>query len=107
MHYALRAEVQEVLDWKQNEFELDRPAGAQLRPISAKRLRDIFSQITGYVQNIAKEDVVTSLAENREVTSLRDLITRTNIVSFVTWLKNSRKAKSQSLFTGSGCSTRR
>jgi len=93
MHPALRAEVQEILAWKQNEFELDRPAGAQIRPISAKRLQNMFSQITGYVANVA---------ENGEVTSLRDLITRTNIASFTSWSKNTRKAKSQSLSTGLG-----
>lgn len=93
MHPALRAEVQEVLAWKQNDFELDRPAGAQIRPISAKRLQNLFSAITGYVTNIA---------EKGEVTSLRDLVTRANIVSFTSWAKNTRKAKGQSLSTGLG-----
>lgn len=97
MHPALRAEVQEVLDWKQNEFELDRPANAQIRPISAKRLQDLFCQITGYVTNIDETS-----NEKREITSLRELVTRENIVNFASWSKNKRKAKSQSLSTGLG-----
>ena len=93
MHPALRVEVQEVLGWKQNEFELDRPAGAQIRPISAKRLQNMFREIAGYLQNIA---------EMGEIASPRDLMTRQNIVSFSSWLKNALKAKGQSLSTGLG-----
>lgn len=97
MHPALRAEVEEVLEWKQNDFELDRPANAQIRPISAKRLQDLFGQIAGYVTNIDERS-----DEKREVRSLRDLVTRENIVNFVSWMKNKRKAKGQSLSTGLG-----
>ena len=97
MHPGLRAEVQEVLDWKQNDFELDRPAKAQIRPISAKRLQDLFSQITGYVMNIDEKR-----QDKGDITSLRELVTRENIVSFASWLKNKRKAKGQSLSTGLG-----
>ena len=93
MHPGLRAEVLEVINWKQNEFELDRPAGAKIRPISAKRLENMFSTLTGYTQNIA---------HRKDVTSLRDLITRENVVGFASWLKNTRKAKGQSLSTGLG-----
>jgi integrase len=91
MHPALRAEVQEVLDWKQSEFAADRPAGAQIRPVTAKRLQNIFCQITGYLQNIA---------ENGEIVSIAGLMKRQNIIGFASWSKNARRAKGQSLSTG-------
>jgi hypothetical protein len=93
MHSDLRQEVNELLEWKLSDFQLDRPSGARIRPISAKRLTDLLSQITGYVQNVANK---------AEVTNLSSLITRDNIVRFTTWAKNTRKVKGQSLSTGLG-----
>jgi hypothetical protein len=93
MHSDLRQEVQELLDWKLSDFQLDRPSGAQIRPISAKRLMDLISQITGYVQNIAKKGEINSLAA---------VMTQQHVAGFATWAKNTRKVKGQSLSTGLG-----
>jgi integrase len=93
MHPELREEIQRTIAWKLNEFEIDRPSGARIRPISAKRLNDLFGQLTGYVQNIERKP---------EVTSLSSLITREHIARFTSWATNERKVKGQSLSTGLG-----
>lgn len=93
MHPSLREEVQAVMDWKRNEFEIDRPSGARIREISAKRLRDLFGQLVGFVENIEGQERVISVS---------GLITRSNIVKFASWATNKRKLKGQSLATGLG-----
>jgi integrase len=93
MHPDLRQEVEELMDWKVSEFQLDRPFGARIRPISAKRLTNLFCRITGFVQKIAHKP---------EVTSLSDLISRDHIAGFATWGRNTRKMKGQSLSSGLG-----
>jgi Phage integrase family len=93
MHPDLRREVEDTLEWKQNDFQLDRPSGARIRASSAKRLSNLFSLATGYVQNVAHEP---------EVTSLSDLITRDHIAGYATWAINTRKVKGQPLSTGLG-----
>ena len=93
MHPELRQEVEELLEWKTSDFQLDRPSGARIRPISAKRLSDLLGQLTGYVQNVANKP---------EVTNIASLVTRDNVARFTTWAKNTRKVKGQSLSTGLG-----
>ncbi len=93
MHPTLCREIEDLLEWKQSEFEIDRPSEARIRPISAKRLSDLFSQLTGYVQNVA---------DKPEITNLADLVTREHVAKFTTWAKNTRKVKGQSLSTGLG-----
>jgi integrase len=94
MHPDLRQEIQSLLAWKQNEIEFDRPEEVQIiRPVSAKRLTEFFSMLTGYVQNIKGRP---------EVTSLRELVTRDHVAGFTNWAKKERKLKGQSLVTGLG-----
>ena len=73
---------------------MDRPAGARIRPISAKRLLDLLGQIAGFVQNIANQP---------EVMSLTDLVMRDNIARFTTWAKNTRKVKGQPEYEAAVC----
>jgi integrase len=91
MHPDLRQEVGELVDWKVSDFQLDRPSGARIRPISAKLLTNLFCRITGYVQNITN---------NPEITSLSNLINRDHIAGFATWGRNTRKMKGRSLSSG-------
>ena len=93
MHHDLRSEIEGIVEWKVNEFEIDRPAGARIREISARRLVNLFEQLTGYVQNIEVKAEVRSIAQ---------LVTRRNIAAFTSWATNKRKVKGQSLSTGLG-----
>ena len=96
MHPELGNEIQRILAWKLDEFVIDRPRGARIRPISARRLKDLFGQLTGYVQNVQNADgkaIVGSIAE---------LVTPGNVAGFASWAKNERKVKGQSLVTGLG-----
>lgn len=93
MHHVLKSEVEAIVAWKVNEFEIDRPAGARIREISAQRLVNLFGQLTGYVQNVAG---------NEEVKSVAELVTRRNVAAFTNWATNKRKVKGQSLSTGLG-----
>jgi len=93
MHPDLRQEVEELMDWKVSDFQLDRPSGARIRPISAKSLTNFICRITGYVQKIILKPQVTSLV---------DLVTRDHIAGFTTWGRNTRKMKGQSLSSGLG-----
>lgn len=90
MHPEIRTEIDKAIAWKLNEFEIDRPSGARIRPISAKRLKGLICQIVGYVQNVEHKP---------EVTSLADLIISANITGFTSWAINQRKVKGQSLST--------
>lgn len=92
MHPHLRQEIQRLVAWKQNEIEDDRPKeAARIRPISAKRIVDMFAQLTGYVQNIESRP---------QVISVRELVTQ--VGGFTNWAKNERKVKGQSLVSGLG-----
>lgn len=78
----LRREIEGVIAWKVNDFVVDRPAGAKVRPVSAKRIKDVLCQIIGFVCNIEKEPVPSCISE---------VMTRDRIVRFVTWGKNERR----------------
>jgi integrase len=93
MHQDLRSEIERIIEWKVNEFEVDRPAGARIREISARRLVNLFEQLTGYIQNIEGQE---------EITKIAGLVTRRNIAAFTSWASNKRHVKGQSLSTGLG-----
>jgi integrase len=88
MHPRLRQEIEEILEWKVSDLQLDRPSGARVRPITAEHMGDVFCVLTGYVQNIEHE---------AEVERISDLVTRSHIARFTTWAKNNCKLKGQSL----------
>jgi integrase len=94
MHPNLMQEVERILAWKQDDFELDRPDGvASIRPSSAKRLTELFSRLTGYVQNVRRHP---------EVTSVQQLVTRENVAGFTSWATKERKLKGDPLVSGLG-----
>jgi hypothetical protein len=92
MHPDLRREIEELMEWKQSEFQLDR-ATTRIRPISAKKLTNLICRIAGYVQKITREP---------EITSLSDLISRDHIAGFTTWAINTRKMMGRSLVSELG-----
>lgn len=93
MNPDLRREVEDLVEWKVSDFQLDRPSKARIRPISALNLVNFIGRITGYVQTIARQP---------EVTKLQDLVTRNHIAGFATWARNVRKLKGQTLSSGLG-----
>jgi integrase len=92
MHPDLRREIEELMEWKQSEFQLDRTT-ARIRPISAKKLTNIICRIAGYVRKIAHKP---------EVTGISDLISRDHIAGFATWAINTRKTMGRTLVSDLG-----
>lgn len=85
---SLRAEVQEVLRWKQDRFVPSRPKGAQIRGVTARGLRSTICRLYGFVVNV--EGIHT-------VKTLCDLVTEQNVGRFIAWSLNERKVKSLGL----------
>jgi integrase len=85
MHPTLRAEVEKLLAYRTDEFELERP-GPAIRHVTAERLLGSLVRLTGYVQNIRGGAVVETLS---------NLLTRDNVVGYVSWAHKERKVQSE------------
>lgn len=80
MPHQLREDIQIVLRWKQAEFARNRPKYGRIRAVTAKNIRLILQQVTGYVINVV----------GGHPQSLRELIVQDNIEGFVEWAINER-----------------
>ena len=87
MHPLLRSEVERLLAYRTDEFELDR-SGPPIRQATADTLRQVIVNLTGFVQNIHGSAPVESLAA---------LLTRDNVASYVSWCRKERKVLGQTL----------
>jgi integrase len=85
---SLKAEVDELLKWKQARFALDRPKDARLRPVTAKSLRFHFQGIFGFAVNELNKPMNMNLS---------DLIQKPIVGAFVEWSMNERKVKGDNL----------
>jgi integrase len=83
----LKAEIEDALKWKTAEYSKDRPKWGKIRPVTARGLRLVFSQIAGFAINVY----------GARPTSLVDLIQRDLIEGFVEWAINERKHKGVTL----------
>ena len=84
----LKSEVVELLRWKQAEYAFERPKKARHRPVTAKRLQQVISELLGYVVNVRR---------GPEITSLSELVRKQIVGGFAEWRINERKAKGQTL----------
>ncbi len=88
---TLRAEVEKLLKWKQDEYAEGRPRRQRLRPISANKLATCIARLYG---------VVTRIEKWKNVKSLVELVTKESLVHFIKWSLNERKVKSRSFAVG-------
>jgi integrase len=85
---TLRAEIEEVLRWKQDRFVPSRPKKAKVRPVTARCLEGVFSRLYGFVVNV--EDIAP-------ITTIRELVTERNVGRYISWCLNERKIKGKGL----------
>lgn len=78
----LKAEVTELLRWKQAEFSPGRPSDGQHRPVTAKSLKDVICRLYGYALAVRKET---------EIKCLSDLVQEPILNGFVEWRINERR----------------
>lgn len=83
----LGEEVAALLKWKLAEFALHRPKKAKIRPITAKRLLYVFTQLTGFAIQIL----------GMNPTCLADLIQEEVVGAYFEWAINERRVKGASL----------
>jgi hypothetical protein len=84
----LKAEVTNLLKWKQAKYAWDRPKGADHREVTANRLRQVICAVYGFVVNICGDHGITSLSQ---------LAQPQIIGSFVEWCMNEREVAGQTL----------
>lgn len=84
----LRAEVTELLQWKQMDYAWDRPKGARHRPVTSKRLLNVLSTLYGFHVNIRRQP---------EQTSLSNLVCADIVGGFCEWCINVRKVSGRAL----------
>jgi integrase len=84
---TLRAELKDVLRWKQDRFVPSRPKGAQIRPITAYRLELYFRNLYGFA---------TSVQGVEGITCLRELVTEQIVGGYIMWNLNERGIKNAS-----------
>lgn len=85
---ALKLEVLAVLKWKQAEYSTDRPKNGQHRPVTAKRLKALFSHLYGYATNISGRTGIQSLHQ---------LVLKPIVGGYLEFSINERKVKGDSL----------
>jgi integrase len=87
MHPSLRSEVEKLLAYRTDEFELDR-SGPPIRKATADGLCQFIVKLTGFVENIHRSAQVENLAT---------LLTRDNVASYVSWCRKERKVQGEPL----------
>jgi integrase len=85
---ALKLEVLALLRWKQADFSTDRPKTGQHRPVTAKRLKTLFSHLYGFATNISGRT---------DIQSLPQLVQKPIVSGYLEWSINERKVKGDSL----------
>ncbi len=85
---TLRNEISEILRWKTAEFSIDRPKNGQHRTVTSKNLRRVFTAVSGYAINILGQ---------KDISSIRQLITKPIFGSYIEWSINERHVKGRSL----------
>jgi len=90
---ALREEMEDLLRWKLDRFITTRPANAQIRPVTAKKLVHTLCRLYGFAVNIRHVP---------NVNSLRDLITESIVGKYLEWAFGTRKCKSNGLIGSFG-----
>lgn len=84
----LMNEVDRLLRWKTAEFSPDRPKGAQIRTVTADKIRAKICHLLGYAINIRGLS---------EIISLQQLVTKEIVSDYVAWCINERGVKGKSL----------
>jgi integrase len=87
----LGAEVKAILNWKQATFNVDRPKRAKHRSVTSKRLLHVISTLLGYAANIRHLPGIDSL---------KKLVTKETVSSFVAWSLEERRMKGASIRIG-------
>jgi integrase len=87
MPAKLREDVQTVLKWKQAKIARNRPKHGKIRAVTARNIRLVLQQLTGYVINVC----------GSAPQSLNELIQQDYIEGFIEWAINERNIKGQSL----------
>jgi integrase len=85
---TLRAEVQDVLRWKQDRFVPSRPKNAQIRAVTARGIEGAFCRLYGFTVNVEGIQTITKLGE---------LVTEQNVGRYISWCLNERHHKSEGL----------
>jgi integrase len=84
----LKAEVQDVLRWKQDRYVPARPKGAKVRAVTAQNIRRSFERLFGFAVNVDG---------NRDISTLRQLVTEEIITRFIGWAFEDRGLRSNSV----------
>jgi integrase len=90
MHSGLRSEIEGLVAYLTDDFELDRN-GPPIRNASAEDLLSIVVRLTGFVQNVRGNPPIESLAA---------LLTAENVGGYIKWAIKERKVQGESLVTG-------
>jgi integrase len=90
---TLRAEVQEVLRWKQDRFVPSRHKNAQIRAVTARGIEAAICRLYGFTVNVEGIQTITKLGE---------LVTEQNVGRYISWCLNERHVKSEGLSVGLG-----
>jgi integrase len=80
----LRAEIVELLRWKEAKFAIDRPKYARIRPVTSKNLKEVLCSLAGFAINIHGA---------KDITSLSRLITKDILYSYAEWSLDVREVK--------------
>ena len=83
----VRTEVKAVIRWKTAPFVLGRPNRDRHRPITARNLQRVFSQLFGFARTVLKVEPLT----------LADLVSREVVSKYVEWCLNERRVSTASL----------
>jgi integrase len=90
---VLRLEVEAFLSWKQAPYVEGRPRRGRHRAVTAKGLGTTISALYGFAVNVEKRQNITSLIQ---------LVTRESVLSFIKWLLNDRRLKSEGVSSRMG-----
>jgi integrase len=84
----LKAQVEDLLRWKQAAFIVGRPKGARVRQVTAKSLQLIVEALVGFATNVLGIELIDSLQE---------LVTPDIVGGFVTWSMETRRVKGRTV----------
>ncbi len=87
MHPGLRSEVEALLAYRTDEFNLDR-SRPPIRPETAVGLLERFEHLTGFIQNVVGCSPIESL---------KALLTKDNVARYVQWALKERKNQGDGL----------
>lgn len=85
---GLKQEVLDLLKWKQDDYVWDRPKGARIRAVTAKRLEQVLCALYGYYVNVLGDVGIGSLSQMAQPHL---------IGGFCQWCHSRRAVKGQTL----------